>query len=129
MEIENNKDIPIEQSVDDEGHMLISSRGIESTFHEEGTLTFNKNNNILTWNAGDITHLNFLSKDFMIMYDIESNILTLTSDDKNILYELDQLKELIEEHGLTVEEMEKEIKEKEQTEQKGDEQNGNEEAD
>lgn len=105
--------VPMNKTTDLEGRLVIDSRGVQSTFDPDGTLTFNGNNGILTWNSGDITHLNFTSDDFSIMYDAESNLLTLTAGDKNIYYQLDTLKELIQEKGYTIEEMEKILEESE----------------
>lgn len=106
------------KTTDMEGRIVIDSRSIETTFDNDGTLTLNKNNGILTWNAGDITHLNFTSDNFMIMFDAESNIITLTSGEKNIYYDLNNLKQMIQDQGLTIEEMEKILN------AKGDTQNG-----
>ena len=105
--------VPMVKTIDPEDRMVIDSMSIETTFDPEGTLTFNKNNGVLTWNSGDITHLNFTGEDFMILFDAESGLLTLTAGDKNIYYELTSLKEQILEKGLTVEEMEKLIAEEE----------------
>lgn len=108
--------VPMNKTTDPEGRLVIDSRGVQTTFDPDGTLSFNVNNGILTWNSGDITHLNFTSDDFSIMYDAESNLLTLTAGDKNIYYQLDTLKELIQEKGYTIEEMEKILEEKNDTE-------------
>ena len=124
----SNVNVPMIKTEDNEGHLLIMSRGNQTTFEEEGTLTSNTNNGVITWNCGDITHLNFTDEDFMFMYDVESNIITLTSGEKNIYYNLDQLKKLIEEKGLTIEEMDAILTNKPDTE-KGDEQDGNKEKD
>ena len=110
--------VPMIKTTDMEGRIVIDSRSIETTFDNDGTLTLNKNNGILTWNAGDITHLNFTSDNFMIMFDAESNIITLTSGEKNIYYDLNNLKQMIQDQGLTIEEMEKILN------AKGDTQNG-----
>ena len=119
--------VPMIKTTDPEGHLVIDSRSIETTFDDEGTLTFNKNNGVLAWNCGDVTHLNFTSNDFMIIFDAESNILTLTSGEKNIYYDLDKLKEIINEQGLTIQDMDKILAEEEKNTIKGDEENGNKE--
>ena len=108
--------VPMIKTTDDEDRLVIDSRGVQSTFDMDGTLTSNNNNGVLTWNSGDITHLNFTGDDFMIMFDAESRILTLTAGDKNIYYTLDTLKELIQEKGMTIEEMEKLVAEEEHKE-------------
>lgn len=101
------------KTYDDEDRYVVDSLGIQSTFDPDGTLTFNGNNGVLTWNSGDITHLNFTSDNFMIMFDAESRLLTLTARDKNIYYQLDDLMTQIQEKGYTVEEMENLLKESE----------------
>ena len=98
--------VPMIKTTDDEGRLIIDSRSIQSTFDNDGTLTFNSNNGVLTWNSGDITHLNFTSDDFMIMFDGETGIITMTAGDKNIYYQIDDLKKQILEKGFTQEEME-----------------------
>ena len=108
--------VPMIKTTDDEDRFVIDSRGVQTTFDMDGTLTSNNNNGVLTWNSGDITHLNFTGDDFMIMFDAESRILTLTAGDKNIYYTLDTLKELIQEKGMTIEEMEKLVAEEEHKE-------------
>ena len=106
------------RTTDMEGRTVIDYHSVDTTLDPEGVLTFNKNNSILTFNSGDITHLNFTNYDFMIMFDAESEILTLTSGDKNVYYNISTLKDLIKEQGLTQEETEKILDEK------GDESNG-----
>ena len=105
--------VPMIKTEDAEGRLVIDSRGIQSTFDNEGTLTFNGNNGVLTWNSGDLTHLNFTSNDnFMIMFDAESGLLTLTFNGKNIFYNLDDLGKEIEKIGYTAEQLEKILEEK-----------------
>lgn len=113
--------VPMQKTTDMDDRLVIDSLGIQSTFDPEGTLTFNGHNGVITWNSGDVTHLNFSSDEFMIMFDAESNLLTLTSKDKNIYYNLDDLKKQIESIGKTTEEMEELLKEQENNTQKGDE--------
>ena len=114
--------VPMQKTRDMEDRFVVDSLGIQSTFDPQGTLTFNGNNGVLTWNSGDITHLNFTSDDFMIMFDAESGLLTLTAGEKNIYYNLEDLKKMIQEKGLTIEEMDKILAaEKQNTEEKGDE--------
>lgn len=113
--------VPMYKTTDMDDRLVIDSLGIQSTFDPEGTLTFNGHNGVITWNSGDVTHLNFSSDEFMIMFDAESNLLTLTSKDKNIYYNLDDLKKQIESIGKTTEEMEELLKEQENNTQKGDE--------
>lgn len=108
--------VPMTKTTDLEDRLVIDSLGIQSTFDPEGTLTFNGTNGVLTWNSGDITHLNFTSDDFMIMFDGETGIITMTAGDKNIYYQIDDLKKQIQEKGYTVEEMEKILEEKNGTE-------------
>ena len=112
--------VPMIKTTDPEGHYVVESIGNTTSFHEEGTLTFNGNNGILTWNSGDITHLNFTQENFAIMYDAESEVLTLTADDKNIFYDIKALIDIIKEKGITVEEAEadanKEIEEEKENE-------------
>ena len=120
--------VPMIKTEDAEGHLLIMSKGNQTSFEEEGTLTSNNNNGVITWNCGDITHLNFIDEDFMFMYDAESNVITLTSGDKNIYYNLDDLKKLIEEKGLTIEEMDA-ILNNENDAEKGDEKDGSKKED
>lgn len=103
--------VPMTKTTDLEDRLVIDSLGIQSTFDPEGTLTFNGTNGVLTWNSGDITHLNFTSDDFMIMFDGETGIITMTAGDKNIYYHIDDLKKQIQEKGFTVEEMEKILEE------------------
>ena len=110
--------VPMTKTLDPEGRTTIDSRGVQTTFDEDGTLTFNMNNGILVWNSGDITHMNFTSNDFMIIFDAESNILTLTSKDKNICYDLDKLKAEIEAKGLTTDEMDAALEQLNNTENK-----------
>lgn len=106
--------VPIVKTEDAEGRLVIESRSIQTTFDNEGTLTFNGNNGILTWNSGDLTHLNFTSDDnFMIMFDAESGLITMTFGDKNIFYNLEDLKKQIQEIGYTTEELEKILNKKE----------------
>ena len=102
--------VPMYKTTDMDDRLVIDSLGIQSTFDPDGTLT-----------SGDVTHLNFSSDEFMIMFDAESNLLTLTSKDKNIYYNLDDLKKQIESIGKTTEEMEELLKEQENNTQKGDE--------
>lgn len=106
------KNIPMTKTTDLENRLVIDSLGIQSTFDPEGTLTFNGTNGVLTWNSGDITHLNFTSDNFMIMFDGETGLITITTGDKNIYYQIDDLKKQILEKGFTVEEMEKILEEK-----------------
>lgn len=108
--------VPMIKTTDDEDRLVIDSLGIQSTFDPEGTLTFNRTNGVLTWNSGDITHLNFTSDDFMIMFDGETGIITMTAGDKNIYYQIDDLKKQILEKGFSLEEMEKILEEKNDTE-------------
>jgi len=112
----SRKNVPMTKTTDLEDRLVIDSLGIQSTFDPEGTLTFNGTNGVLTWNSGDITHLNFTSDDFMIMFDSETGIITMTAGDKNIYYQIDDLKKQIQEKGYTVEEMEKILEEKNGTE-------------
>lgn len=106
--------VPMVKTEDAEGRLVIESRSIQTTFDNEGTLTFNGNNGILTWNSGDLTHLNFTSDDnFMIMFDAESGLITMTFGDKNIFYNLEDLKKQIQEIGYTTEELEKILNKKE----------------
>ena len=100
--------VPIVKSTDDEGHLEMYSKGNNVTFLEDGTMVHNTNNDILTWNCGSVTHLNFMSHKLMIMFDFETNLLTITDceSDKNIWYDIDTLRNLIAEDGLTVEGME-----------------------
>lgn len=109
-------DVQMIKTTDLEGRLVIDSKSVQTTFDKDGTLTFNENNGVLTWNSGDITHCNFTSDDFMIMFDAESCILTLTTGDKNIYYNLEDLKKMINEKGLTLEEMNKILYEKETNE-------------
>lgn len=105
--------VPMVKTEDAEGRLVIESRSIQSTFDNDGTLTFNGNNGILTWNSGDLTHLNFTSdENFMIMFDAESGLITMTFGDKNIFYNLEDLKKQIQEIGYTTEELEKILEEK-----------------
>lgn len=104
--------VPMTKTTDLEDRLVIDSLGIQSTFDPEGTLTFNGTNGTLTWNSGDITHLNFTSDDFMIMFDGETGIITMTAGDKNIYYQIDDLKKQILEKGFSLEEMEKILEEK-----------------
>lgn len=106
-------DVKMFKTTDNEGHLLIESNSIETTFCEVGTLTSNNNNGIVTWNSGDITHLNFTSDDFQLMYDAESNIITMTYGDLNIWLELTGLIQIIKNTGQTIEEMEEELKKRE----------------
>lgn len=99
--------VPMIKTTDDEDRLVIDSLGIQSTFDPEGTLTFNGTNGVLTWNSGDITHLNFTSDDFMIMFDGETGLITITAGDKNIYYQIDDLKKQIQEKGYTLEQMDK----------------------
>lgn len=108
--------VPMIKTRDPEDRFVVDSLGIQSTFDPQGTLTFNGNNGILTWNSGDITHVNFTSDDFTIMFDAESGIIIMTAGEKNIYYNIDALKELIQKQGYTIEEMEKIL-----AEEKGDE--------
>lgn len=108
--------VPMVKTRDPEDRFVVDSLGIQSTFDPQGTLTFNGNNGILTWNSGDITHVNFTSDDFTIMFDAESGIIIMTAGEKNIYYNIDALKELIQKQGYTIEEMEKIL-----AEEKGDE--------
>ena len=108
----SNINVPMTKTTDLEDRLVIDSLGIQSTFDNDGTLTFNSNNGVLTWNSGDITHLNFTSDDFMIMFDGETGIITMTAGDKNIYYQIDDLKKQILEKGFTLEEMEKILEEK-----------------
>ena len=106
--------VPMVKTEDAEGRLVIESRSIQTTFDNEGTLTFNGNNGILAWNSGDLTHLNFTSDDnFMIMFDAESGLITMTFGDKNIFYNLEDLKKQIQEIGYTTEELEKILNKKE----------------
>ena len=106
--------VPMVKTEDAEGRLVIESRSIQTTFDNEGTLTFNGNNGILTWNSGDLTHLNFTSdENFMIMFDAESGLITMTFGDKNIFYNLEDLKKQIQEIGYTTEELEKILNKKE----------------
>lgn len=98
--------VPMIKTTDAEGRLVIDSKSIESTFDPDGTLTLNKNNGVLTWNCGDLTHLNFLSDSFMIMFDAESGVVTLTAEDKNIYYSIDKLREKVLTEGVTIEQME-----------------------
>jgi len=98
--------VPMIKTTDAEGRLVIDSKSIETTFDPDGTLTFNKNNGVLAWNCGDITHLNFLSDSFMIMFDAESGVITLTAEDKNIYYSIDKLREKVLTEGVTIEQME-----------------------
>ena len=107
----SRKNVPMTKTTDLEDRLVIDSLGIQSTFDPEGTLTFNGTNGVLTWNSGDITHLNFTSDDFMIMFDGETGIITMTAGDKNIYYHIDDLKKQIQEKGFTLEEMEKILEE------------------
>lgn len=113
--------VPMVKTHDAEDRYVVDSLGIQSTFDPQGTLTFNSSNGILTWNSGDLTHLNFTCDDFMIMFDAETGLLTLTAGDKNIFYNLEDLKKQITEKGYTMEEMDKILKEKEEEEKKNDE--------
>lgn len=106
--------VPMIKTHDMEDRYVVESLSIQSTFDPQGTLTFNQNNGILTWNSGDITHLNFTSDDFMIMFDAETGLLTLSAGDKSIFYNLEDLKKQITEKGYTVEEMEAELKKREE---------------
>ena len=109
--------VPMIKTEDAEGRLVIESRSIQTTFDNDGTLTFNANNGILTWNSGDLTHLNFTSDDnFMIMFDAESGLITMTFGDKNIFYNLEDLKKQIQEIGYTTEELEKILNKKETNE-------------
>lgn len=105
--------VPMTKTTDMEDRLVIDSLGIQSTFDPDGTLTFNGNNGIITWNSGDVTHLNFASDDFMIMYDAETRLITMTAGEKNIYYQLDDLMKQIMEKGYTIEEMDKILAEKE----------------
>lgn len=98
--------VPMIKTTDAEGRLVIDSKSIESTFDPDGTLTLNKNNGVLTWNCGDLTHLNFTSDNFMIMFDAESGVITLTAEDKNIYYSIDKLREKVLTEGVTIEQME-----------------------
>ena len=121
--------VPMIKTTDAEDRLVIDSLGIQSTFDPDGTLTFNGTNGVLTWNSGDVTHLNFTIDNFAIMFDAESRLITMTAGEKNIFYQLDDLIKQILEKGYTIEEMEKILAETENDTQKGDEQNGDEETD
>ena len=115
--------IPMIKTYDTEDRFVIDSLGIESTFDPDGTLTYNKNNGVLTWNSGDITHLNFENNELMILYNPESRLITISAGEKNIFYQLDDLIKQIQEKGLTIEEMEKleeELKAEKEKETKDD---------
>lgn len=98
--------VPLVKTYDDEDRYLIDSLGIQSTFDPEGTLTFNGNNGVLTWNSGDITNINITGEDFLFLYNAETGLITLTVSDKNIWFDLQELKKMILEKGMTIEEME-----------------------
>lgn len=75
----------------------------------QGVLVNNTNNGVLTWNAQDITHLNFIGYKFNIIYNYEQNTIMLSADDvHNIIISLDKLVELVKLQGKTIEEIEKE---------------------
>ena len=99
--------VPMTKTTDAEGRLVIDSKSIQSTFDPDGTLTFNCNSGVLTWNSGDITHLNFTSDDFMIMFDAETGLITMSAGDKHIYYIIDDLKKQIQEKGFTEEELNK----------------------
>ena len=121
--------VPMIKTTDDEGRLVIDSKSIQSTFDPDGTLTFNNNNGILTWNSGDLTHLNFTSDDFMIMFDGETGLLTMTAGDKHIYYIIDDLKKQIQEKGFTEEELNKMLIELENNNKKRDKKDGSKEED
>lgn len=102
-----NSNIPMIKTKDPEGHLVIESKSVTSTFLEEGTMTYNSVNNIITWNSGDITHLNFGDPDLMVMYDAETALLTFTYGEKNLYFTVNDLVEIIKENGLTEEELTK----------------------
>jgi len=105
--------IPMVKTKDPEGHLVIESKAVTSTFLEEGTLTFNNNNGLITWNSGDITHINFGEPDFMIMYDAETNLLSLTHGERSLYYQISDLINMVDKSGVTEEELEKILAEKE----------------
>ena len=80
-------DVQMIKTTDLEGRLVIDSKSVQTTFDKDGTLTFNEDNGVLTWNSGDITHCNF-----------------------------EDLKKMIKEKGLTLEEMNKILYEKETNE-------------
>lgn len=123
--------VPMTKTTDAEGRLVIDSKSIQSTFDPDGTLTFNCNSGVLTWNSGDITHLNFTSDDFMIMFDAETGLLTMSSGDKHIYYIIDDLKKQIQEKGFTEEELNKMLIELENNNknEKGDNENGSKKED
>lgn len=102
-----NSNIPMVKTKDPEGHLIIESKAVTSTFLEEGTMTFNNVNGVITWNSGDITHLNFGDPDVMIMYDAETGLLTFTHEEKSLYFSLENIVEMIKENGLTEEELTK----------------------
>ena len=106
--------VPMVKTYDQDDRYLIDSLGVQSTFDPEGTLTFNGNNGVLTWNSGSVTNINIVDEDFLLLYDVETGLLTLTTGDKNIWYSIEDLKKLIMERGLTIEEMEAQLAEQEQ---------------
>lgn len=88
----------------------------------QGVLVNNTNNGVLSWNAQDITHLNFIGYKFNMMYDYEQNTIMLSADENhNIIISLEKLVELVKLQGKTVEEIEKEYA-------KQEEENGSESA-
>lgn len=100
-----NSNVPMIKTKDLEGHLVIESKSVTSTFLEEGTMCYNSINNVITWNSGDITHLNFGDPDLMIMYDAETELLTFTHGEKNLYFSLNDMIELIKKNGLTEEEL------------------------
>lgn len=111
----------VEKSTDNEGNFLVNTAGCTATFHKEGVMVSNDNNGVITWNSGDITHINVTDHELCMMYDAETGLITLTDNetDKNIWINIEWLKDIIHKDGMLIDEAEDLLrKEKEEDERK-----------
>ena len=122
-------DVTLFKTTDPEGHFVIDSKGVSTTFYEEGTMTFNSSNGVIVWSSGDITHINMPERNIMMLYDAETDLITITHGDegeeKNLWIRLTDLIAKVITTGISVDEL-AEVLEKEKEKIRNGRNEGNE---
>ena len=115
----NDDKIKVISTEDKDGNPVYDGSGVTVTFFKDGVMTQNQNSYTLGWMSDSITQINIYDKGLMIMYNRDTELLTLThsENEKNIFFSVDELAEHVKNNGITYEELEKQAEEEQK---KGD---------
>lgn len=118
-----NDNIRIISTEDKDGNPIYEGAGSSVTFFKDGVMTQNQNSYTLGWMSNNVTQINILEKGLMIMYDRDTELLTLTcsENEKNIFFSIDELVNHVKNNGITYEELDQQAEEERE---KGDSNEG-----